>query len=377
MSYQKLVPKLVLTTQSAPQDAEKAKLNEEKRRELEEVRRLQGIPAPRRQQHAQFQESPDHPLPSPGRLPPARHNPAATEQEQRRGNAALDNYDRTEGITPLHASSSGYASRQPSGVCGVDVASRWQGPQNMLGDRSSHQQSLSGGHRMPYVQPLQENVAALPNDVAVDGRRDLTSQARTDTSSGYIDGYGQGRFDASAQSLGGEREARKLAFERGRGGEGLTVGQAGDVTDSVPRADFDELSNLCRDLLLEQKQLRQRLEDHEKRVQVTAERDAREEETARQQQQRGIPRRGSGRTTPTRGQGTTSNGDGRRRAPLLPGSTASRAQGNKVRDSALRHDNKPKPKPGVAFGSTRSRMPSPTVEKPRVAAGPKSVRSRV
>lgn len=340
---------------------------------------MQGIPAPRRQQHAQFQESPDHPLPSPGRLPPARHNPVATDQQQRRnGDAALQNYDRTEGVTPLHASSGGYASRNPPGVSGLDVESRWQGRQNMPADRQEHQESLGGDHRRSYVAPRQTNAAAFPNDFAVDGRRDLTSQARTDASSGHIDGYGQGvgeegrprgRFDASAHSLSGESAARKLAFERGgRGGEGATVGQAGDVSDSsVSRADFDELSSLCRDLLLEQKQLRQKLEEHKEREQVAAERTEQEDEMMRQQQQRGIPRRGGGRTVATRG-------DGRRRAPSLPGSTASRVQGNKVRDIALCHDGKPRPKPGVAFGSTKSRMPSPTAENPRVAAGSKSVR---
>lgn len=366
-----------------PQDAEKAKLDEEKRGELEELRRLQGIPVPRRQQHAQFQESPDHPLPSPGRLPPARYNPAAIEQQQRRGEAAFNNYDRTERATPLHASSGGYAPREPPGVGGLDVESRRQGRQNMPGDRNNRQESLGVDHRRPHVQPLQTHVAAFPDDVAVDGRRDLTCQARTDTSSGHVGGYCQGvgeegrpgvRPDGSAQSLSGGSAARKLAFERGRGGEGLAVGEAGGGSDNVPRADFDELSNLCRDLLLEQKQLRQRLEEHEERAQVAAERSAQEQETMRQQQQRGVPRRGGGRTAPTRGQGKTSNSDGRQQASSLSGSAAWRAQGTMVRDNALRHESKPKPKPSVAFGSTRSRMPSPTAEKPPVAAEPKAVR---
>ena len=365
----------------APQDAEKAKLEEEKRRELEEVRRLQGIPAPRRQQHKQFQESPDHPLPSPGRFPPATHNPAAkpkTQMQQLVGNAGPRSYNPAEAATPAHAPSGGYSARNPPGVGGLDGEGRWRGQRNapdghMNGDRRgiySEQQ----GQEPPRA-------AAYPNDLVAHGHHDPTSQpARTAASSrpypygGNEQDAGSAgrpldRFGDGAQGLGGEGAARKLAFERGgaaRWVEGGAAGQAEGASDTVPRADFDELSSLCRDLLHEQKQLRQRLEEREERERLAAERLAQQEGATRQQQQQqqcGVPRRGGGRSLANQATGSSSSSsDGRRRAPPS------------VRESTLRREQRPtKPKPGVAFGSSRPRMPGPTVDKPRSAAIPKPV----
>eukprot|EP00903_Cladosiphon_okamuranus_P009417 g8981.t1 len=358
-------------------DAEKAKLAEEKRRELEEIRRLQGISAPRRQQHKQFQESPDHPLPSPGRFPPAVHNPASNphpnpELQLRRpvGNAGSQNYTQPEEVTPVHASSGGYSARNPPGINGLVGNERWQGQRNAP-------DGLGGDRRRTYSERQEQpRAAAYPNDFAADSRQDPTSQpARTAAPSRPYPYGGDGqetgtagrtldRFGNSAQALSGEGAARKLAVERGG-----AAGEAESASDSVPRADFDELSNLCRDLLHEQKQLRQRLEEREERERLAAERSAQQEEATRQQQQqqqqhrqqRGGPRRGGGRSLPNQGASSSSNSDGRRRVPTS------------VRESALRQDQraKPKPKPGVAFGSSRPRMPGPTVDKPRVTANPK------
>lgn len=265
---------------------------------------------------------------------------------------------------------------------GLDGEGRWQGRRNAPGLK---QDDLGGDRRRIYSERQQQTSAAVyPNDLAANGRQNPTSQlARTATSSSRPFGgddrgaseAGGGapldRFGVSAQPqpLGGEGAARKLAFERGaRWGEGGAAGQAENASDSVPRADFDELSSLCRDLLHEQKQLRQRLEEREERERVAAERTAQQEEATRQhrqqqhdrQQQRGVPCRGGGRTSASQGT-ASSNGDGRRRVPS-------------VRESAVRHDDhRPKPKPSVAFGSTRPRMPTPTADRPQVAGNPKPV----
>ncbi|CAN0476037.1 unnamed protein product [Ectocarpus sp. 12 AP-2014] len=354
--------------------AEKAKLDEEKRLELEEVRRLQGMSGPRRQQHAQFQESPDHPLPSPGRLPPARHTHATVDRHQhqhRGGNVS----DRAGAIAPVDGSAmnGGYASMNPPGINdrGYDG-----GGQGHPGAPVYRRDQVSGDYRRPYAHPQQTETAVYAGDYAPDGRQDLAldAQVRTHTSSRRFDeyrqGFGdagrpQGRLDTTGQARGAESAARKPAFEA----EG--VRSAAQSSDSVPRADFDELSNLCRDLLLEQKELRRKLEDREERDRLATER-SREEMTRRpkkhqdreHQHQRGVSRSGGAAGRPSGGTPCRS-GDRIRRTQSLSGSGASRMLGSS-NPSTLRRERKPVPKSGVAFGSTRSRMPSPTVEKPRV-----------
>lgn len=335
---------------------------------------MQGIPAPRRQQHKQFQESPDHPLPSPGRLSPATHNPASNLNHQLRrpiGNAGSQNYNQAEAVTPVHAASGGYSARNPPGIDGHVGNERWQGQRNAP-------DGLDGDRRRMYSEwQEQPRAAAHPNDFAANGRQDPTSQPAQTAAPSRPCPYGGDdqetgnagrpldRFGNGAQALSGESAARKLAFERGgaRWVDGGAAGEAESASDSVPRADFDELSSLCRDLLHEQKQLRQRLEEREERERLAAERSSQQEEARRQrQQQRGAPRRGGGRSLANQGTSSSSiSSDGRGRVPTS------------VRESALRRDQRPKPKPGVAFGSSRPRMPGPTVDKPRVAANPKPV----
>ena len=287
-------------------------------------------------------------------------------------------------MTPVHAGSGGYSARNPAGINGLGGEGRWQGqrhaPDGLGGDRG----------RVYSERQQQATAAAYPADFAAYDHPDPTSQpARTAAPSRPRpfggDGQGAGengrpldRFSDSAQSVGGEGAARKLAFERGeaRWGNGGAAGQAENASDSVPRADFDELSSLCRDLLHEQKQLRQRLEEREERERLAAERSAQQEEATRehrqqqqdsQQQQRGVPRRGGGRSLTNQGTACSSSGEGRRRAPSsVRGSANAHAH-------AQRQDQRPKPKPGVAFGSSRPRMPGPTVDKPRVSAISKPV----
>lgn len=360
--------------QPTPQEAEKAKLDEEKRLELEEVRRLQGMSGPRRQQHAQFQESPDHPLPSPGRLPPARHTHATVDRHQhqhRGGNVS----DRAGAIAPVNGSAmnGGYASMNPPGINDRGYEG---GGQGHPGAPAYRRDQVSGDYRRPYAHPQQTDTAVYAGEYAPDGRQDLASdvQARTHTSSRRFDeyrqGFGdegrpQGRLDTTGQARGAESATRKPAFEA----EG--VSSAAQSSDSVPRADFDELSNLCRDLLREQKELRRKLEDREERDRLATER-PREEMTRRpkkhqdreHQHQRGVARSGGAGGRPSGGT-TSRSGDRIRRTQSLSGSGASRMLGGS-NPSTLRRERKPVHKSGVAFGSTRSRMPSPTVEKPRV-----------
>lgn len=360
--------------QPTPQEAEKAKLDEEKRLELEEVRRLQGMSVPRRQQHAQFQESPDHPLPSPGRLPPARHTHATADRHQhqhRGGNVS----DGAGAIAPVNGSAMnmGYAAMNPPGI---NDRGYQGGGKGHPGAPAYRRDQVSGDHRRSYADLQQTDTAVPAGDYAPHGRQDLASdvQARTHTSSRHFDEYRQGvgdagrpqgRLDTTGQARGAESATRKPAFE-GEGGS-----SAAQSNDSVPRADFDELSNLCRDLLLEQKELRRKLEDREERDRLAAE-IPREEMTRRpkkhqdkeHQQQRGIPRSGGAGGRPSGGT-TSRSGDRIRRTQSLSGSEASRMQGVN-NPSTPRRERKPIPKSGVAFGSTRSRMPSPTVEKPRV-----------
>ncbi|CAM9140799.1 unnamed protein product [Ectocarpus sp. 8 AP-2014] len=355
-------------------EAEKAKLDEEKRLELEEVRRLQGMSGPRRQQHAQFQESPDHPLPSPGRLPPARHTHATVDRHQhqhRGGNVS----DRAGAIAPVNGSAmnGGYASMNPPGINDRGYEG---GGQGHPGAPAYRRDQVSGDYRRPYAHPHQTDTAVYAGDYAPDGHQDLASdvQARTHTSSRRFDeyrqGFGdagrpQGRLDTTGQARGAESATRKPAFVA----EGVC--SAAQSSDSVPRADFDELSNLCRDLLLEQKELRRKLEDREERERLAAER-PREEMNRRpkkhqdreHQHQRGVARSGGAGGRPSGGT-TSRSGDRIRRTQSLSGSGASRVQGGS-NPSTLRRERKTVPKSGVAFGSTRSRMPSPTVEKPRV-----------
>ncbi|CAM9175618.1 unnamed protein product [Hapterophycus canaliculatus] len=371
-------------------EAEKAKLDEEKRQELEEVRRLQGIPAPRRQQHAQFQESPDHPLPSPGRFPPARHHYTVSEQQPRSGMAGSRSDGRPGGEIPVHGgstSSGGNRPDYPRGVGSLGCVGERQGRPSAPDDR---QEEPAAYHERPCPDPLQVGLPAYPNDLAANGRREVTShlEARNDTLSLRVGGgnvrNAEGgrpgeRVNKTTLPLTGESAARTLVFDRNGREEASAAKAVGGSSDSVPRADFDELSNLCRDLLLEQKRLRQKLEEREERENLATERSVQRDELARQnrqqeqemRQQRRMPRRGG--VGARKSGGTNSRiGDEKLLDPSLSGSATSRVQGNFVQKSTVRRDSKPKPKSAVAFGSTRSRMPSHPVEKPRVTSGSKS-----
>ncbi|CAM9698727.1 unnamed protein product [Laminaria digitata] len=361
-------------------DVERAKRDEEKRKELEELQRMQGRPAPRRQQHAQFQESPDHPLPSPGRLPPAAH------PDERRNSSPPQGYDWEERAARPHAhgATPEYRPRDPHGVSGPESEGGWQGHQRAP-DGTPGQGVLGQNHR-PRAQPDAGASAALHD--AGGGRRGFAQPTHNGASPSPHDGYGRGGCDGpagrsgfqhgAAQPQGGqESTARTLAFERGgqrqhAGPQDMVHAGQQDVVhasqqDVVPRRDFDELSNLCRDLLLEQKRLRSKLEEREEREQRAEQ--VRQQESDRRQEQTRHPRetlRG-GRGGVNLGGVVAAGGDRRTRASHAP-SPAPRAQGKNARENTVRRDGKAKP--SVAFGSTVSRLEQTRpVEKPRSAAG--------
>lgn len=200
------------------------------------------------------------------------------------------------------------------------------------------------------VQPEKaiDNRAYCRNDEYSQGRRGGEVERPNDEHSAKT----------AQQPLGGEgHTARKLSFGRG----GRELGGPGD--DVVPRADFDELSNLCRDLLLEQKDLRRKLEEREEKERL-ADKNARESEL--QQQQRSAyahggrqPRRAALGSKASDAAVSNRKGDGRRRSPQLStGSASSRVQNNNSgRESTLRHVSKAKS--SVAFGSSVPRMEQP------------------
>lgn len=380
----------------SPQEAEKAKLDEEKRQELEEVRRLQGVQAPRRQQHAQFQESPDHPLPSPGRLPPARHHHTVADQQPQNGVVGSQGHVRPRGVIPVHGGSTAAGGNEPDyteGVGGLGCVGAWQGRQSAPDDGQGQSAEYRGRRGSDQ---LQVDLPVHPTDLAASGRREVAShvQARNDTLSRHVSDYDgrsaeagrpRGRLSPTTHSHTGDSAARTLAFGRTGRGEASTAHEGGGgYSDSVPRADYDELSNLCRDLLLEQKRLRQKLEEREERENLAAERSTQQDELSRQHRQedeekhqrRRMPRR-RGTGTRKSGEVASSIGDGKGRDPSISGSATSRVQSNVIREGTVRRDDKPNPKPAVAFGSTRSRMPHPSVPKPRITSGSKSVSHRL
>lgn len=350
------------------QEAERAKRDEEKRKELEELQRMQGRPAPRRQQHAQFQESPDHPLPSPGRLPRA----ARTDQ---RRDSTPQGYEREERASRAHGAAPEYRPRDSHRANGPGSEGGWQ-VQQRAPDAPPGQEALGQDHRS-RVQP-DAGPSAAHND-AGGGRRGFTEHSHNSAPSPR-NGYGRGGYedptggsgfqhDAPQPQGGQESTARTLAFERG--GQHDHAGPQDVVhagpQDLVPRRDFDELSNLCRDLLLEQKRLRGKLEEREEREQLAEQ--ARQQELVRRQQQSRHPRealRGGRGGSKLGGLAAGGGGDRRPRASQAP-SPASRVQGKIARENAVRRDAKAKP--SVAFGSTVSRLEQTRpVEKPRSAA---------
>lgn len=316
-----------------PQETEKAKLDEEKRRELEELQRLQGKPAPRRQQLAQFQESPDHPLPSPGRLPPAPHPGSHASQGGDRGVPA-----------PAYGGLPEYGSRSPGGGRGLDAGGGWQprdgGPDDRHGrDRPSrdHDALSPMGPVTGYDRAGGRHTGAHPQDAAPNG-------CQAHRQGGIVP---QASEEDADRTWPPQREREERGSER--------------KNDVVPRADFDELSDLCRDLLLEQKELRRKLEEREEREMLA-------EQARRNEHPHGEPRRGG--VGPNARGAVPANGNGRRSSRQVTGSIR-RAQCDRAREIGVRRD---KTKQGVAFGSTLPRMEQTHVgDRPRATAGSKQV----
>lgn len=149
----------------------------------------------------------------------------------------------------------------------------------------------------------------------------------------------------------------------------------GDEAGFVPRSDFDELSNLCRELLLEQKQLRRKLEEKEERDRLAQQFDHRRQHVGVSAK----PRRNSMESQRPTGLGAPSareNGIGRRSSgarPLQGQASNSTIHGERQCGVGPRRDSKAKP--AVAFGSTVPRMGiGSKVERPRVGNGSSQVR---
>lgn len=199
------------------QEVEQAKLEEEKRRELHELRRLQEEHAPKRQQHAEFQESPDLPLPSPGRF---SQSPLLTA----RGQGGQNRVSYKDG----------------------DIR------RTRAEDPAQHYQDRTHRDAFPPSAPAEFNPAAV---IARAHAQRVHRRSSSPPTAGSNPGSDQAQ--TRLQEFTGEGDTRRDAFDTGHG--------RGSCEDVVPRADFDELSSLCRELLLEQKQLRKRLEESEQR----------------------------------------------------------------------------------------------------------------
>lgn len=367
------------------QETEKAKLEEEKRKELEEIERLQyGNNAPRRQQHAEFQESPDHPLPSPGRLPPAAYK---SKPPQSYTTSVVPGYDRTEDMAPAYGAPRPNENnfRHPPLRAGFggelsaeneldrNEARDRQGQRVVRKDRSEYLQQTRAPYTahndFPRVEYPQERAGYRGNGEGYRQRVDSHGHHQHDGSNTHDQ---KSNFGAGVAPGGGEEEAtaRRLAIDEGGagGGRGIagiaTTGVPEAEVDVVPRSDFDELSSLCRDLLLEQKELRRKLEERE-------ERDRLAEQT---QPQRSKPRRasaGSQKTTAAVAN-ASDRGDGSRRRISLQLVHGQMMQEEWERGHGLRRDRFVKP--GVAFGSTVPRTPlGSKEERPRVDSGQKQV----
>lgn len=223
-------------------------------------------------------------------------------------------------------------------------------------------QRVLGDGGTPY--PLSQTRGAVPLDgPACEGGRDARAYGRAGVPPRH-DGYAQHHSSDDAtgrpsgqqrmgQPAGEEDTSTTMALE-----QGARVG--GARNDVVPRTDFDELSDLCRDLLLERKELRRKLEDREERERLAERGHQQGVEKKQQQQQNGHSHR-----KPFRGVtgsktviAASASVEGRRRLPHLPALPSSRVQGGRrAQENGPRRDSKAKP--DVAFGSTVSRMGEP------------------
>lgn len=300
------------------QEAEKAKLEEEKQRELGEIRGLQGRPQVRRRQHAEFRQSPDHPLPSPGRQAvPFQEDGAATpswgtppmhaqpDDESRHGRghdthrALEEGHTAPRGVTPGHVH------------VGEDKQVQWEA--SMRASRSPGFEGLT---------------AADSNDVEARGRPPTSS---------LVEDEARGDGWCGMRESDGPRDPPYPPAMRGK---------VPADSDTVARADFDELTRLCRELLLEQRELRRKLEERDERD--------RQAQLSRREQAR-MPRSGllaarqrSFNSTPEAGGVSTRvQHGGRRRVPSVQPSRIS--GGRNVGNVGHRGAGA---KPGVAFGST-------------------------
>ncbi|CAM9237368.1 unnamed protein product, partial [Discosporangium mesarthrocarpum] len=124
-------------------EAEKARLEQEKRKELQDLKHSEAINSafPRRQQHAEFQESPDHPMPSPSNLylssqhrpqdsPRHRQQPQQHLQHSYPNRSNRDNEPRDQGMPPsAHPTSNAYPP-QGSFASGDYALNEGQSPQS-------------------------------------------------------------------------------------------------------------------------------------------------------------------------------------------------------------------------------------------------------
>lgn len=298
--------------QTISQEAEKAKLEEEKRRELKEIRRLREDSVPRRQELSQFKVSSDHPIPSRGRLPPARHHPRDEGEDYSQEGKSAPAYEHLQSGT---STATGKRDSERDARASEVISSC-----DLYHNRAGHPR---GSDMQPREWKAAGHIPEKHLHVEIDA-----PHGRSTSIHGVFEG------DISNKRL----ETHRVDSIVKKAVLGDRVVRDDDV---VSRADFDELSNLCRDLLLEQKKLRRKLEEREE----GKHRSQRRNEDYRIGESR---RKGLGPARP----GGRSGWDVRQRG--VQGET--RVKGIGMRESGIRRDSRDKPR--VAFGSTVPRSGS-------------------
>lgn len=134
------------------------------------------------------------------------------------------------------------------------------------------------------------------------------------------------------------------------------------IADSVSRSDFDELTSLCRELLLEQKELRRRLDERE-----TADRPAEESKREQMKEDRRQGARAGSRPRPAvlASQRARSTGAADERRRRRTRQSPAPAQPSRIRREYGEHDGlvrNAKVKPTVAFGSRVPRFKQAQVD---------------
>ncbi|CAM9182411.1 unnamed protein product [Choristocarpus tenellus] len=315
-------------------DAERARLEQEKRQELEDLLRYEGQTLPRRQQHAQFQASPDYPLPSPinpqGAANQSHREHINQEKECQQEDDAHRNghyQQRNSTMQMDHSYETSYHNRRTMNIHSTKDTED--------SHRCEHHHQRHSLNRSPIQgQGWGQDVAP-----------------RTDSEPHYLPPRGhECEGDPTRSNGAGEDTAvRKLAFDPDANASVTSM-----KTVEVPQAEYDELTTLCRELLLEQKELRRKLEESEMRIRVEEQRRDDGEHIQRQGARCGPARaRGLGMASQNKDRTQAQGRGGGNSAPRQRVNRDHREKEEGRKSTMVGRDVKTKP--GVAFGSTVSR----------------------